>query len=51
MLLKTYGSVLRSYCSKGDFFCAAGGNLDIHYAEVPDWMDEAADFVVGLANA
>lgn len=48
-LLNTYASVLRSYCDENDTFCASGDSLDVHYAEVANHAQEAANFVASLA--
>lgn len=49
-LLGTYSSVFRSYCAEGDFFCDAGGSLDVHYAEVDTYGQQAADWIIGLVG-
>lgn len=46
-LLKTYASVLRSYCDADDEVCASGDSLSVHSAEVGSHAKEATAFVVG----
>lgn len=48
-LLNTYASTIRSYCDQHDTFCASGDDIDVHYAEVSDHLQEAADFIISLA--
>ncbi|EME80762.1 carbohydrate esterase family 5 protein [Pseudocercospora fijiensis CIRAD86] len=48
-LLNTYASVLQSYCDANDFFCASGGSLDVHYAEVDNHAQAATDFIASKA--
>lgn len=47
-LLSTY--TFRSYCAEGDFFCDAGGSLDVHYAEVDTYGDAAVDWIVSTVS-
>lgn len=49
-LLNSYSNVFRSYCAEGDFFCDAGGDLDVHYAEVDTYGQQAADWIIGLVG-
>ena len=49
--LNTWANVLVSYCDEDDLFCASGTSLDVHYAEVEKYAQQAADFIIGLANA
>lgn len=48
--LDTWADVLVSYCDENDFFCASGSSLDVHYAAVDTYAQQAADFIVGLAR-
>lgn len=48
-MLNTYAGVLRSYCDENDTFCASGDSLDVHYAEVGKYAQDAANFVASLA--
>jgi acetylxylan esterase len=47
-LLKTYASVLKSYCDDNDIVCASGLSDDVHFAEVPNHAQEAAAFIVSI---
>lgn len=47
-LLNYYADVYRDYCAEGDFFCDAGGSLEVHSAEVDMYGDDAADWIIGL---
>ncbi|EMF15189.1 carbohydrate esterase family 5 protein [Sphaerulina musiva SO2202] len=47
--LDTWADVLVSYCDADDLFCASGGSLDVHYAAVEKYSQQAADFIIGLA--
>lgn len=49
-LLQSYSNVFRDYCGEGDFFCDAGGNLDVHAAAVDTYGEDAANFVIGLVG-
>lgn len=46
--LNVFSSILRSYCDKNDPVCARGFDLDVHYANVDTYMNDAVNFVVGL---
>lgn len=46
--LNEFSDILRSYCDFNDPFCASGLDLDVHYANVDTYMNDAVNFVVGL---
>lgn len=46
-ILEGYSDVFRDYCAEGDFFCDAGGDLEVHSAELDLYGDDAADWIVG----
>lgn len=48
--LNVFSSILRSYCDDDDPVCASGFDLDVHYANVDTYMDDAVNFVVGLTT-
>ena len=50
-VLNTYSNVYRDYCQEGDFFCDAGGNLEIHSAAVTVYGEEAAEWIVDRVAA
>lgn len=49
-LLASYSNVFRSYCGEGDFFCDAGGSLDVHSASVDTYGEDAANYIIGLVG-
>ncbi|KAJ8112540.1 hypothetical protein ONZ43_g5373 [Nemania bipapillata] len=48
-LLNTYASKVKSYCMVHDPVCAFGDDLDVHYAEVATFAQQAADFIISRA--
>lgn len=48
--LGTWANVLVSYCDENDPFCASGLDLDVHSATVAKYAQQAADFIIGLAQ-
>ncbi|KAF2216423.1 carbohydrate esterase family 5 protein [Cercospora zeae-maydis SCOH1-5] len=48
--LSTWANVLVSYCDANDPFCASGTDLDVHFATVAKYAQQAADFIIGLAQ-
>ena len=50
-MLNTYSDVYRDYCQEGDFFCDAGGNLEIHSAAVDVYGEQAAEWIVDRVAA
>ncbi|CAK1361908.1 Acetylxylan esterase [Cercospora beticola] len=48
--LGTWANVLVSYCDENDPFCASGLDLDVHSATVSKYAQQAADFIIGLAQ-
>ncbi|PPJ58689.1 hypothetical protein CBER1_03984 [Cercospora berteroae] len=48
--LGTWANVLVSYCDENDPFCASGFDLDVHSATVAKYAQQAADFIIGLAQ-
>jgi acetylxylan esterase len=46
--LKTYASVLKSYCDAGDPVCAEGDDVDVHDSEVQNHAQAAAAFIASL---
>ncbi|KAI5367582.1 putative cutinase/acetylxylan esterase, alpha/Beta hydrolase [Septoria linicola] len=48
--LSSWSNVLVSYCDENDLYCASGLSLDVHSATVSKYAQEAADFIIGLAQ-
>ncbi|USW49394.1 Putative cutinase/acetylxylan esterase, alpha/Beta hydrolase [Septoria linicola] len=48
--LSSWSNVLVSYCDENDLYCASGLSLDVHLATVSKYAQEAADFIIGLAQ-
>ncbi|KAI0860887.1 carbohydrate esterase family 5 protein [Xylaria cubensis] len=49
-LLSTYGPKIQSYCMVHDPVCAFGDNLNVHYAEVGTFAQQAANFIISKAS-